>query len=253
MTGTELAAELERLAAARTLLVCLDFDGTLAELGPDPYAVRAHPDALAATRTLMATPGTTVAVLTGRHLDGLRRVLPLREPAVLIGCHGAETCGAGGAPTLTGSDRAYLDDIQRRLDDIATPPAFVEVKPFQRVLHVAALAESDPDTAEAMLERARALDTGGRPVISGHNVVEFPALEVTKGTWLAGYKQQFSATLFAGDDTTDETALSVLGPGDVGIKVGAAPTVAPFQVSGVEEMAGVLTRLAGLRRRLFPG
>ena len=28
-----------------SMLVCLDFDGTLAELNPDPYAVRIHPGA----------------------------------------------------------------------------------------------------------------------------------------------------------------------------------------------------------------
>ena len=42
------------IARAATLLVCLDFDGTLAELDPDPYAVRLHPGAEDAIRRLAA-------------------------------------------------------------------------------------------------------------------------------------------------------------------------------------------------------
>ena len=64
-------------AHAESLLVCLDFDGTLAELDPDPYAVAMHPLAEDAIRRLAALPDTAVAVLTGRHLEGLRQVLSL--------------------------------------------------------------------------------------------------------------------------------------------------------------------------------
>lgn len=240
-------SELERIAREETLLVCVDFDGTISELGPDAYAVHAHPAALEALRTLMELERTEVAVLSGRHLDGLRRVLPLGEPAVLVGSHGAET--DHGGPELSAADHAYLDDIQARLEDIAVPPAFVEVKPFQRVIHVARLAETDPAAAQALLGRARALPTGGRPVVDGHNIVEFSAVEVTKGSWLARHKQAFSATFFAGDDTTDETALAVLGPRDVGIKVGDKPSLARHRVAGVDQMAEVLTLLAAERRR----
>ncbi|EEI17918.1 trehalose-phosphatase [Corynebacterium lipophiloflavum] len=247
----QLGGEIERIARAETLLVCLDFDGTICELGPDAYAVTANPDALRAARTLMALPGTQVAVLSGRHLDGLRRVVGLGHPVVLVGSHGAET--SAGAPELTPADRAYLDDIARQLEAIAIPPAFVESKPYQRVIHVAALADDNPDLAEDILTRARALATPGRPVLSGHNIVEFSAIEVSKGSWLRGHKEHFAATVFAGDDTTDETALRVLGPADVGIKVGPKPTVAKHRVSGVGEMAQVLNRLAEARQRFVRG
>ncbi|WKD58128.1 Trehalose-phosphate phosphatase [Corynebacterium capitovis DSM 44611] len=241
---------LRRLAAAESLLVCLDFDGTLAELATDPYAVRTHPTALRALTVLSETPSTTVAVLSGRHLDGLRRVFPLGDPVVLVGSHGAEP--TQGAVTLSEGDTAYLDRIQDVLEELAQPPAYVEVKPYQRVLHVAPLAERDSAAAEALLARAARIDTGGRPVTEGRNVVEFSAVDVTKGSWLARFKQGFDATLFAGDDTTDESALSALGPRDVGIKVGPKPTVAPLRVARVEDMAAFLSDLARERRRYAP-
>ena len=71
------------------LLVVSDFDGTLAGFDPDPYAVRAHPDSVAALRELAEMPGTTVGVLSGRHVAGLQRVCPLPAPVMMVGSHGA--------------------------------------------------------------------------------------------------------------------------------------------------------------------
>lgn len=224
------------IARADRLLVCLDFDGTLAELNPDPYAVQIHPLAAEAVRALAATPGTEVAILTGRHLEGLRRVLPDLGAVTLVGSHGAEP-----GPPLSDADLAYLEVIQARLEEIAQPPAYVEVKPFQRVLHVAPV--NDPAAARAMLEEALAVPTD-RPVTEGKNVVEFSAVEITKGSWLARHKKNFDATFFAGDDDTDETAMAVLGEHDMGVKVGAKPSLAHHRVDGVAQCAALLAELA---------
>lgn len=227
------------IARAATLLVCLDFDGTLAELDPDPYAVRLHPGAEDAIRRLAALPGTEVAVLTGRHLAGIRRVLPPDLPATLVGSHGAEP-----GPELSPADQRYLERIERELRAIAAPPAYVEVKPYQRVLHVAPV--EDAEQARAILDAARRLDA--RTVTEGKNVLEFTAVDITKGTWLAEHKRAFDATVFAGDDDTDETALAVLGPGDLGIKVGDKPSAAALRLADVDAMADFLTQLADERQ-----
>lgn len=242
------------LAHAETLLICMDFDGTICELRPDAYAVTPDPRAIDALQTLAGLPGTSVAILSGRHLDGLRRVCPLGPPVALVGSHGAEP--TSGGPALSADDRAYLDAIQAELEQLidAHPTPFVESKPYQRVLHVAALAETDPETAASLLQQALALPTGGRPVTPGHNVVEFSAIDTTKGTWLAAEKTRFAATLFAGDDVTDETSLAVLDTAgsDVGIKVqrpsSPTDTAANYQLGSVAEVANFLTALAGARQ-----
>ena len=73
-------------------------------------------------------------------------------------------------------------------------------------------------------------------------------MEITKGTWLSQHKREFAATLFAGDDTTDETALRVLDPRrDVGIKVGEQPSAAAHRVADVPAMAQLLSELARAR------
>ena len=222
------------------LLVCLDFDGTLAELNPDPYAVRIHPQSEAAIRRLAAIPETEVAILTGRHIKGITQVLPADFPVTLVGSHGAEP-----GPALSDQDRAYLDHIEQRLNALATDGAYVEVKPYQRVLHVAKV--QNPTAAKAILAAANAIDTQGRPKTQGHNVVEFSAVEITKGTWLNAYKQAFDRTIFAGDDDTDEHAMAVLGPNDLGIKVGTKPSRATRRVPNVDAMAQLLTQLADER------
>ena len=222
------------------LLVCLDFDGTLAELDPDPYAVRIHPQSEAAIRRLAAIPETEVAILTGRHIEGITQVLPQNLPVTLIGSHGAEP-----GPKLAEEDRAYLDDIEDKLNALATDGAYVEVKPYQRVLHVAKV--QNPTAAKAILAAANAIDTHGRPTTQGHNVVEFSAVEITKGTWLSAYKQAFDRTIFAGDDDTDEHAMAVLEEHDLGIKVGTKPSRATRRVPNVDAMAQLLTQLADER------
>ena len=222
------------------LLVCLDFDGTLAELNPDPYAVRIHPQSEAAIRRLAALPDTEVAILTGRHVEGIKKVLPADFPVTLVGSHGAEP-----GPELAEEDLAYLDSIEDQLNTLATDGAYVEVKPYQRVLHVAQV--HDRDVAATILAAANAIDTHGRPKTQGHNVVEFSAVAITKGTWLNDYKQAFNQTIFAGDDDTDEHAMAVLDDNDLGIKVGTKPSRATRRVPDVDAMAQLLTQLADER------
>ena len=236
---------IQELAQVGNLLVCVDFDGTICELGPDAYAVQPHPTAIAALEELAGLSRTTVAVLSGRHLEGLRRVCPLREPVILVGSHGAEP--TQGGPMLSANEQAELDRIGAELQRIAESPAFVEEKPYQRVLHVAKV--EDPALKTAMLSRALTLPSRIPPT-PGHNVVEFSAVTTTKGTWLAAEKTRFDATIFAGDDVTDETALAVLDParGDVGIKVGSGDTCAQNRLGSVEETAQFLSNLAAARR-----
>ena len=50
--------------------------------------------------------------------------------------------------------------------------------------------------------------------------------------------------IYIGDDTTDETVFDVLGPDDVGVKVGPGPTAAAYRVDDVSGVVEVLRALA---------
>lgn len=218
-----------RLADTDHLLIISDFDGTLAGIVTDPSKVPVNTAACDVLARLAELPDTTVAVLSGRGLADLKSVCPLRAPVVLAGSHGAE--GEHGIE-LTDEMRASLDAVGERLRALAVEGAYVEEKPFQRVFHVAPLADADPAAAEAALARARAVDPGTTIMAGGKNIVEFSAAKVTKGDWIAAKRAEVgaTATVFIGDDVTDENGFAALGPGDLGVKVGPGDTLAAKRI-----------------------
>src|SRR6188768_1124490 len=85
-----LVGALRELARTRTLLVALDFDGTLAPEVDDPARARALPAAREAVLRLLAMPRTRVAVVSGRAIESLEEVVDLPDNTLLVGSHGVE-------------------------------------------------------------------------------------------------------------------------------------------------------------------
>lgn len=231
-------------AHADSLLVISDFDGTLAGLSTEIYDVPVNTRSLAALTRLAGMPNTTVAVLSGRHLEGLSQVCDLREPIIRAGSHGNETSGGAGPSPEQQEELSRIEEALAPLFDV--DGAFVERKPFQRVAHVAPLAAHDPEAATSLLDAAEALDTGAARVSRGKNIVEFSVTDVTKGTWISQTISSVepAVAVFLGDDATDEDGFAVLRADDVGVKVGEGETRASQRVRGIEEAADWLTSLA---------
>lgn len=241
---------LKDLAATEHLLVVSDFDGTLCDFATDIYGVEPNEQAIEALRALSELPRTTVAALSGRHLEGLAKVFPLRAPVILGGSHGAETSGAG--LDMTAEMEAHLAAKDAEIREIMSryPGTDIEVKPYQRVFHSRQLFLEDPDAAAAALEEAKALDPGEFPMQVGNNVVEFSATAATKGSWIEQQREALKATavVFVGDDVTDENGFAVLNqPPDFGVKVGLGDTAAQARVADVEGAAQFFTDLAAAR------
>src|SRR5690606_32486852 len=103
-----------------------------------------------------------------------------------------------------------------------------------------------------VLEAVRAeLPDGRLRIRDGHHIVEFATSTATKGHAVERLRglTQADAVFYAGDDVTDEDAFAALRHGDLGVKCGSGPTVAPYRVANPAEIAEVLTRLAELRER----
>lgn len=234
-------------ATAPTLLVVSDFDGTLATFSTDASHVPVNARSMAALTRLAGLPSTHVAVLSGRHLEGLAEVCRLREPIAFAGSHGNETSVAGQP---TAEQQAALESVDAQLSQIiGEEGTFVERKPFQRVAHVIGLAQRDQERASELLRQASEIDAGDTHLTWGKNILEFSATDVTKGTWLAGERDRVGAdvTVFLGDDVTDENGFRVLAGSDVGVKVGEGDTAAGVRVADVEEVSDWLTELADAR------
>ncbi|WP_152229578.1 MULTISPECIES: trehalose-phosphatase [Arthrobacter] len=248
----DLRSALATLAAADSLLVAVDFDGTLAPLVERAEDARPLPAAAAALRSLASAPGTSTALISGRALDSLRAVAEPEPETLLVGSHGAETwTGPNAAPLeLTPEQADLLVRARAAVAEVAQAwdGCRLEDKPAGVVLHTR--SASDDDAAAAVdAARARLGKLDGVQVTDGKRVLEASVVHANKGEGIVALRELTGATgvLFAGDDVTDERGFAVLQDADVGIKVGPGETAAQFRVESPEEFAAVLEHLHELR------
>lgn len=266
----ELARRLNILAGTEQLLIALDFDGTMAPLVPRAQDARALPENAAALEKLACLPRTVTALVSGRALDSLKEVASPPASTLLVGSHGAEFdlrsrtargAAPGTAPTGTAPEEQAtipLSDDQREtlrqavaiLEKLTTnfPGTTLEGKPAGVVLHVRE-AEAEVGQSALLAAREALSHVPGAYLGDGKMVLEVAVVKASKGQAIAVLREQFGATavLFAGDDVTDETVFEVLGPQDVGIKVGQGPSAASYRIAGPQELAEVLEFVARTR------
>jgi trehalose 6-phosphate phosphatase len=249
-----LGALLRRFVQLERIILASDFDGCLSPLVPIPSDARPAPGTVEALRVAANLPGVVVAVVSGRDLATLRTLTGIGpdEPIVLIGSHGAQTSADDGG--LTADQQAILGRLTAGLESIAAgyDGAHVELKPSAVALHTRPMA--DQEAGERALAQAREF-AGAEPeahVLSGKCVVEVAVVATSKGAALAELASTVGAdaTLYLGDDVTDETVFSTLDParGDVSIKVGAGDTAAVERIAGVPDVVTVLETVVSLRQ-----
>jgi trehalose 6-phosphate phosphatase len=262
-TGEDLRIAVAAFAARPRVLVAVDFDGTLAPFVTDPLQARALPGGLEALRAAAAIDGVTAAVVSGRDLVTLAALTGLGpgDGIALVGSHGAEISlghhtnlrPAHEAPFLDDAAAALLRVVRGELEAIRSryPAVRLEDKPSAVVLHTRGV---EPSAATAATSAA--LEVGGRHtgvhVLPGKDVVELTVLEADKGSAVLDLARQSGseATLYVGDDVTDERAFAALDPasGDLTVKVGDGETVAAQWVSGPEAVVELLELFVDQRR-----
>ena len=247
-----LHAAILHAAATPHLLVALDFDGTMSPLVDHAEDARPLPRSAASLAALAALPSTTTALVSGRALASLRLVAAPPEPTLWVGSHGAETwLGPASPPLELTAEQAAALELARAAVTRATTlikGTVVENKPAGVVLHYRLAEEHDARAAVELVMN----QLNGNPalhVTTGKMVLEISAVNANKGqslTLLRGLTGA-TATLFAGDDVTDEHAFAALRPGDLGIKVGPGVTAAEFRIGGPDELPHVLELLLAAR------
>lgn len=259
------ATDVDYLASAPSLVVAMDFDGTLAHFSDDPYDVRALPGALEALADIASLPDTVAMVISGRNLEllsaatqlDLTRAATAQAPGDgiirLVGSHGAEAAESGGTE-LTDAQYSLLQRLTEAAQDFATRDngMWVETKPFAVGLHTRA-AQDATIAADAVSDfHAFASAQAGANITLGKDILEVAVTAATKGTYLEAFlsRPEFadSVVVFAGDDTTDETIMDILRPTrDIGIKVGPGNTAANRRVSTPDDVRDLLIELARTR------
>lgn len=223
------------------LLVVTDFDGTLAGFDADPMNVPVNSNSIAALEKLATLPDTRVVILSGRELSVLTQLANVSPAIELVGSHGAE----GTNPVvLSEQQEQLLADLEHDLNELTADHegAYVEIKPFHRVLHTRAMIAG----GDLLLQQAETLIRPGVRMTHGKRILEFSVIDTTKGGWINANRGDANV-IFIGDDATDETGFAVLNSNDMGIKVGPGTTGALLRLDTLDDVATYLTALAAQR------
>src|SRR4051794_38660833 len=229
-----------------------DVDGVLAPIVAHPSQSAVPPESLAALAELVPAY-RLVACVSGRALDDLRRLVPVRG-VLLAGNHGLELDDGSGprlAPGLeafTGQLAALREELRPAVEEAG---AWIEDKGgLTATLHYR--DAPDPATAhERLWARARAL-VGDRPIElrPARMALELrPRVPVNKGTAVRALLQLRPArrSLFAGDDVTDLDAFQEV---DLAIAVRSAespPGLLEAAALVVDDVPALLRRLSAAR------
>lgn len=223
------SSALPRIDAQTALF--LDFDGTLADLAPQPEAVQLVADLIPVLTQLAAQLNGALAIVSGRSLEDLDGFLaPLQLPSAAE--HGAQRRVAPGQ--VIGLAPPDLQAVVRLATALAARHAGlrVEIKSAAVALHYRHAPELQTLAQQVMRDAAHG--TPGLELLCGKSVFEVKPAGVSKGTAIKAFMASapFAGRrpLFAGDDVTDEAGFSAVQRlGGQGIKVGEGRSLARFR------------------------
>ncbi|MBI3780365.1 MAG: trehalose-phosphatase [candidate division NC10 bacterium] len=244
----------ERIRKSRHTLLLLDFDGTLARIVPLPKQVALPPSTKSALRRLSRSSAVSVALISGRRLTELKRLVGLRN-AIYIGNHGLEIMfkGVRMPVVVPRSSHEALTRLRPRLAGFTAdvPGARIEDKGISLSLHYRLVRGTSVARLKAAFrgEVSPFVRSGVLTVLNGKRVLEVrPGVNWTKGhaaLWLLKRMRRRSLLpIYIGDDRTDEDAFGMLKAG-ITIRVGFhSRSKAEFFVRGTMEVLSLLQWLA---------
>lgn len=230
---------------AQHIFLFLDFDGTLVRLRRKPKEVFLGESARRVLKQLVRHKQVTLCFISGRSLDDLRQ--RARVPGALyFGVHGWERSD-GQAPELQGTRRLRegMKWIQQQVSDL--PGIRVQDKGVCFGIHYRTARKPSVEKTRELVSEL--LDRMGPDfnLMSGKKIWEiYPKGMGNKGKTAKDLLRQFPGrklAIYAGDDTTDETAFALLRNG-ITIRVGKfQQTKAKFRLRSPAEVLKFLQKL----------
>lgn len=199
-------------------LFAFDFDGTLAQMDPDPEAVSMVEESAAALEVI-AGCGVRLAVISGRPVDSLVRLGKLNERpgfsnAVLLGQYGTErldmATGRRRDPQIPKEIFSARESLQKLVQ--AHPGAHLEDKGRALAVHTRRMENPEGALADLRSPVYEVANRLGLTVEPGRLVWELRASTTDKGDALRELVSEFrpSSVLMAGDDLGDLAAFAAL-------------------------------------------
>ena len=250
-----------RLSRAGRVLVASDFDGTLAQIVPEPDEAAPLPGAVELLAQLARRGDFRVAIVSGRALSDLRRRCDV-PGCWYVGGHGNETAEPDHrddlAPETTSPGHhielrqqiaSIADDLRRKLH--SWPGARMEAKPYSVAVHF----RQAPQWETAIRDTFSAFTSRGEfRVMLGRQVIELlPDNALTKGHAVQRLRSRLDCDLvfYFGDDVTDEDVFRLNDAHFIGVKVkhgeGAIATAAAYALSGPPAVLMALREIARVR------
>jgi trehalose 6-phosphate phosphatase len=244
----------DRIDRAETILLGLDFDGTLTP-------IRQHPDDAVLSKPvrelldrLARVSRVTLMIVSGRSLVDVASRVGLPE-LIYAGNHGLEIKGPGVEfvePTASAlADR--LRELSGRLEALLAeiPGSLVEPKGLTTSVHYRNVAPEHADHLARIVRETVEADTTRFVLSAGHAVWEIrPPVRWHKGDallWIIRQLEDCTSPLvfFLGDDRTDEDAFASL-PDHVTVRIGSPddPTLARFRLPDPDSVHVFLEWLA---------
>jgi len=262
-----------RLQAARTRVLFLDYDGTLAPFREDWRHAQPYPGVRAALERILRAGQTRVVIATGRTVDSVRPLLGLAIAPEIWGVHGWERQHPDGRREDFDPGPLVREGIRRALEPSREPwgaqwPGQWEAKPTSVAFHFRGLPEAEHGEFSARVEplwrtiaaqhgmHLHAFDFGMELRIPGRTkgtvvetvLAEAGSAESESRAAGAGAQAPGTAAVFLGDDTTDEDAFRALAarrdPGTLGVLVRQAwrPTAAQAWLRPPQDLLDLLER-----------
>jgi trehalose 6-phosphate phosphatase len=183
------------------VMLVTDFDGTLAEIGPDPARSVALPGALDALRRL-ARSLKQVVVLSSRTADDLSRLVPVA---------GVRLIGDSGLPPPNPDETRELEHFNAEAAKLlgSYPGVWIEIKPASTTVH---LRNAKITGEEAMALLRPLIKANGLLGAQGRKVIEVHSLFGGKGAALAALIDEVepAGVIAMGDDENDRAAFELL-------------------------------------------
>lgn len=223
--------------------VFVDFDGTLAEIVPDPK-LAAPVDGAVEVLSALASAFAVVAVVSGRRAVGLAERLGRLPGVRYYGLYGLEDLDGPLDPEADLALRAMarlLPGLERLAAEV--PGARVEPKGYHASVHYR--ASPDPEAAREALLRSmgRAIEGSGMRLLEGKRVVEVaPERGPSKGDVLrrVAAEERLRGILYAGDDVADLEAFAAVDElrrsGLAGATIAVRSTDGPQEVLAAADM-----------------
>ncbi len=242
---------LAALARSSPVLLCLDYDGTIAEIVDDPARATPHPEAPSLLRRIAARPDRAVlAIVSGREISALRRFLGIDDGLILIGVHGLQILWPDGTREMNaGAARADLTRLRAWISaNVPGDLGFrIEDKEFSIALHYrGAPAETTSRVRDAFAEFVKD-NMSALTLAHGKCVVEALPRIAGKGHAMRALLRRFSGfvPVYFGDDLSDEDAFAAIGNEGFSIFVGPERrSAARYRVDSPRDVIRALSELA---------